>query len=252
MTYLILLFRSHFGSSPLVSRLDIFAFALRLYDGFVRRLARWRILIYISAAVKVVLAMPHSHSIGKLRLRTQRALALGYAPSVAGGKCTISCSKSIEAAAVACVRSLDLHYQHDSVLPLGMPAHHHGRLATREALLQGCIDKKAADAATAQHRTAGRKKHQIGTLAKLSHSRRVVPVPVGSTGLWEELLDDGEFLENDLSLKWPVVPLSPAVADVRENDSEVNMLPGRRQIHRVFELDCAMFFCRCLRLRLLL
>ena len=149
---------------------------LRHYDGFVRmphglRFLKglWVLLLCIlsaSSATGVELTMPHVHSIAKKMDRTHRALQRGFAPSVAGDKCAITCQRNVQAAAVACVRSLELHFQHDAALPLHVPAHHHARLAARDALTHGIISSEAAAAAASVHRKAGRKKHLVGASAK--------------------------------------------------------------------------------------
>mmetsp|Transcript_79643 Transcript_79643/g.237225 ORF Transcript_79643/g.237225 Transcript_79643/m.237225 type:complete len:459 (+) Transcript_79643:169-1545(+) len=121
--------------------------------------------------------MVHSHSPEKLRARTQRAIAKGFiVPHSAPGKSYIEVDANIKKAAVAVVRSMEVHRHHDA---LSGSCHHHARLATFGA--RPLLPPTEADAALRLHRRAGRAKHGVSRPSPSTSLTGSSPSPSSST-----------------------------------------------------------------------
>ena len=188
-TYIHLYIRSHFGSSRFDSQVSFAAILRSSLGGVHCHGAWWCVLLHVSCiswaaqgSGGICLSMPHCRSISSKKARTNRAVELGFAPSVSGPCVQVAVPVGVLGAAQSAIRSLDLHYQHDAALPAQVPPSYHGRLAALHALDHGLVDDQASRLAQDAHRLAGRRKHKIGSKAKSDVARGIVGAFASSAG----------------------------------------------------------------------
>ena len=103
----------------------------------------------ILVLIASVLSMPHLHSSAARERRRLRAIERGFLVT-SEGKAWIQVDKAISKAASTSAESMSLHRIHDEMCET---VHHHGRLASLQAALDGHLSAKQAKEAASIHRT---------------------------------------------------------------------------------------------------
>ena len=117
------------------------------------------VLIFIALVVfSSADTMPHTRSTLKKIERTQRAVALGFAPSSRGYCTAVIVPTSVSKAVTAASHSLALHKEHDN---LANTVSHYGYTATQRAWKAGAISETMHKSSMSLHKMAGRLKHGI-------------------------------------------------------------------------------------------
>ena len=101
--------------------------------------------------------MPRRVRADKLAERRERAIHRGFLKPTHGNE-FIEVDRRVASATRTMAESLKVHLEHDEAV--GYP-HHHARLASRQALVDGHISEQEAASATQLHRKADRAKHGV-------------------------------------------------------------------------------------------